>query len=123
MPVDLVGSLPSHLKRALEHPLRRRILRALGGVDTTRTLGSLAETIPGVSVSSVGWHALVLEECGGVSVAIGLPGVNSGGTCNRYSSNVADDQAVTKILELTRRSDAGEDLDSGHEDPAVANRG
>lgn len=103
-PPELAWALAPHLKRALDHPLRRRILRALNGNAEPRTLEELATLIPATSLSAIGYHVLTLEECGAVSVTASLTAATAS-HANRYASNVADDQAVREVLGQTRTCD------------------
>ena len=101
LPTELTESLAPHMQRALKHPMRRRILRALNGDGRSRTLEDLALANPGASVSTISYHVLVLESCGGVSVRTAAP--EDGG--NLYASNVGDDGGVTEFLRATRTAD------------------
>ena len=101
LPTELTESLAPHMQRALKHPTRRRILRALNGSGRSRTLEDLALANPGASVSTISYHVLVLESCGGVSVRTAAP--EDGG--NLYTSNVGDDGGVTELLRATRAAD------------------
>jgi DNA-binding transcriptional ArsR family regulator len=104
LPTELTETLAPHMQRALKHPMRRRILRALNGDGRPRTLEDLAVANPGTSVSTISYHVLVLESCGGLSVRTAAP--EDGG--NLYTSNVADDAAVTEFLRATRSGDEAE---------------
>ncbi|HVO54426.1 MAG TPA: helix-turn-helix domain-containing protein [Solirubrobacterales bacterium] len=101
LPTELTETLAPHLQRALRHPMRRRILRALNGDGEARNLEELALLNPGTSVSTISYHVLVLESCGGISVMTAAP--EDGG--NRFASNIADDGGVTEFLRLTREND------------------
>lgn len=105
LPFELAEALGPHLQRALEHPVRRRILRALNGAGETRTLEELTTLIPGTTVGMIHYHAGVLEECGSVSITVSLPGTNSASAGNRYASNIADDRTVMEALSSTREVD------------------
>ncbi len=105
LPTELTETLAPHMQRALKHPMRRRILRALNGDGQPRTLEDLAVANPGTSVSTISYHVLVLESCGGVSVRTATP--EDGG--NLYTSNVGDDGAVTEFLRATRVADETEE--------------
>lgn len=105
LPTELTETLAPHMQRALKHPMRRRILRALNGDGRARTLEDLALANPGTSVSTISYHVLVLESCGGLSVRTAAP--EEGG--NLYTSNIADDSAVTEFLRATRAGDETEE--------------
>lgn len=103
LPDDVALLLAPQLRRALDHPTRRRILRALNRAGDAQTISDLAEAIPGAWVSTIGYHTLVLEECGCVSVAVGL---SVSGTPGRtYASNIADNREVIGALQVTRHLD------------------
>jgi DNA-binding transcriptional ArsR family regulator len=103
LPADVAQLLAPHLHRALDHPTRRQILRALNRHGKAQTLADLAVAIPGAIVSTVGYHALVLEECGCISVTV-VPSPPDG-LKRAYSSNVIDDRVVSGALRATRRLD------------------
>ena len=105
LPTELTETLAPHMQRALKHPMRRRILRALNGDGRARTLEELAIANPGTNVSTISYHVLVLESCGGISVRTAAP--EDGG--NLYTSNVGDDNAVTEFLRATRTGDETEE--------------
>ncbi len=101
LPTELTDTLAPHMQRALKHPMRRRILRSLNGDGRARTLEELALLNPGTSVSTISYHVLVLESCGGITVRTSPP--DEGG--NRFTSNVGDDGVVTEFLRATRTAD------------------
>lgn len=98
-------TLAPHLKWALDHPVRRRMLRALNDDGKAQTLEELTTLIPGTNISTIGYHALALEECGTVSVTVSLAEPATGQAGNRYASNIGDDQAVRQVLSQTRECD------------------
>lgn len=94
-------------RRALGHPIRRRILRALNAATDVQAPTDLALVIPNVNTSAVGYHLRVLEEGGCISLAgEGVPG---DGTLPHYASDVADDRAVLDLLRSTRVADERDD--------------
>jgi DNA-binding transcriptional ArsR family regulator len=103
LPADVARTLAPGLRRALDHPTRRRILRSLNVNGGAQTLESLSDVAPNSSVSTIRYHALVLEECGGVSVSVAL--FRSGGSGPHYASNVADNRMVMEALRATRQLD------------------
>ena len=92
---------PSH--DALNHPVRRQILRAL--IESGRPLAPaeiVAAGLPRASLSAVAYHAGVLERSGEVSRTGGeLP--------PRYTTELAQDPKVVALLEATRRADEAAD--------------
>jgi len=103
LPPEVVDSLAPHQQRALDHPIRRQILRVLSRSATPQTLGDLCEGMPQESVSTIGYHLLVLEECAFVSVSGILTG--PGDAERHFASNVADNRAVMRALQETEQLD------------------
>lgn len=103
LPAEVAALLAPHLCRALDHQTRRQILRVLGRSSTPQTPTDLADAIPGSGLSMIGYHALVLEECGCVSVTV-APSL-SGSLKRAFVSNVTDNRLVTSALQATRRLD------------------
>jgi DNA-binding transcriptional ArsR family regulator len=103
LPPDLAADLPPYLREALNHRVRRRILRALNGHTRPQ---SLAEALvnPGGDVKSIAYHLRVLETCGSVSVSSEFPGGNR--SVWRYASKVPDNQRVIAVLVATSKADA-----------------
>lgn len=105
LPAELAETLAPHLTRALENSTRRRILRALNGEHESRTLVELATLVPGINISTIGYHVLILEECGTVSVTVSRLEAESGRESNHYASNIGEDQMVREVLSRTRQDD------------------
>ncbi len=106
LPGHLAKKLPPNLCDALEHPLRRRILRTLHTNAQRLSLSDLAAAGPApCSLSRVGYHVRVLNGSGLVKEAGSEP---AGGSTKRYfSSSVGDKQAVLAVLEDTEELDNG----------------
>jgi DNA-binding transcriptional ArsR family regulator len=88
---------------ALNHPVRRQILRIL--IDSGRPLAPaeiVAAGLPYASLSTVAYHARVLEQSGGVNRSGGEPP-------RRYTTELAADPEVVALLEATRRTDEAGD--------------
>jgi DNA-binding transcriptional ArsR family regulator len=107
LPPEVVEGLAPHQQRALEHPIRRRILRVLTHDSSPQTLIDLGEGIPDTSVSTIGYHLLVLEECAFVSVSGVLTG--PGDAERHFASNIADNRVVIQALQETQRLDELDD--------------
>jgi DNA-binding transcriptional ArsR family regulator len=103
LPVQLAKSLEPEARQALMHGVRRRILRMLNQDPTPRTTQDLLETFPGLSLSSVTYHVLVLGECGSLTVSRGkaIPGSFT----RLLSSNVVDDPQLVAVLRATESLD------------------
>ena len=96
--------LSEPLRRALNHPLRRRILRDIrddGGSKSPRQL-SIALGEP---VANVSYHARVLSDAG----AVALTGTRSvrGSIEHFYASTIAENAAAAELLESTAAEDRG----------------
>lgn len=64
LPTQLAASLRPEARQALMHGVRRRILRILNQDSVPQTTQDLVKAFPGLSLSSVNYHVLVLEKCG-----------------------------------------------------------
>jgi DNA-binding transcriptional ArsR family regulator len=103
LPPEVVEGLAPHQQRALDHPIRRQILRVLSRNARPQTLIEICEGIPDTSVSTIGYHLLVLEECAFVSVSGVLTG--PGDAERNFASNVADNRVVMTALQQTQELD------------------
>lgn len=103
LPPEVVEGLAPHQQRALDHPIRRQILRVLSRSAKPQTLADLCEGIPDTSVSTIGYHLLVLEECAFVSVSGVLTG--PGDAERHFASNIADNRVVMLALQETQELD------------------
>jgi DNA-binding transcriptional ArsR family regulator len=103
LPPEVVDGLAPHQQRALDHPIRRQILRVLSRTSNPQTLVDLCEGIPETSISTIGYHLLVLEECGFVSVSGVLTG--PGDAERHFASNIADNRVVMLALQETQELD------------------
>jgi DNA-binding transcriptional ArsR family regulator len=103
LPAEVALLLAPNLRRALDHQTRRQILRILNRNGGPQTPNDLTDAIPGASLSLIGYHSLVLEESGCVSVTVAPS--HAGGLRRAFVSNVTDDRLVTGALRATRRID------------------
>jgi hypothetical protein len=103
MPPEVSSTLAPYQRCALDHPIRRQILRALSQDADSRTLVDLSEEMPAANISTIGYHLLVLEKCDMVSVS----GVVTppGGAKRGFASNIADNQGVVTALSAMQRLD------------------
>lgn len=102
------SSVPAEQRRrVLEHPTRRRILRALHRHPEAQTLSELCGVIPSANTSTVGYHLRMLERGHCVSVVGEI--VHGDGVLPTYVSNLADDRAATMLLQETRAADERDD--------------
>jgi DNA-binding transcriptional ArsR family regulator len=86
---------------ALNHPLRRQILRTLIASDKPLSPSEIVAAVPGASVSTISYHALVLESSGAVGRT-----KSGGGAEDRYRAADPDPETIA-ILESTRAEDSG----------------
>ncbi len=104
LPLELAELLTPPLEHALNHPLRREIVRALNRSDRPRSAAELGETgLRNASVTLLNYHAAVLEGCDLVRVEDN--GGTGEGVGRRYSSNVTEDVQVIAILGATEAFD------------------
>ena len=83
------------------HGMRRRILRALSEGPAPSTLDDLLTIFPGVGLSTVYYHVLVLEDCG----SLARLGQDSGTSTRLLVSNVTDDAQYVLVLRATEELD------------------
>lgn len=104
LPLELAELLTPPVEHALNHPLRREILRALNASDEPRSAGEIVSgSLPKTGVTLVSYHASVLESADVLRVAEVEPSNES--FARRYSSNVANDPQIVAILGATESLD------------------
>jgi DNA-binding transcriptional ArsR family regulator len=104
LPIEFAELLDPPVEHALNHPLRRDILRALNQSDGPRSAGEIAtESLPKTAVTLINYHASVLETCDIVRIAEDEPSGRS--LSRRYASNVANDAQIVAILGATEPLD------------------
>lgn len=103
LPAHLAKSLSPEARQALMHGVRRRILRMFNQDATPRTTQGLLKTFPELSLSSVNYHVLVLDECG--SLAVSRAKATPGSFTRLLTSNVAEDPQLVAILRATESLD------------------
>jgi DNA-binding transcriptional ArsR family regulator len=111
LPMQLAQSLEPKTKHALMHGMRRRILRALSEDPTPRTSKDLLTTFPGVSLSTVSYHVLVLTDYG--SLAVSHVEQVHGTVVRSFVSNVADNAQYIAVLRATEQLDDVEENGPG----------
>ncbi len=97
--VEVMGMEENEARDALNHPVRRQILRTL--IASGRPLAPVeivAAGLPGASLSTVAYHARVLEGSGSVSRA-------NGDTPPRYTTDLSSNPEIVALLEATRGAD------------------
>jgi hypothetical protein len=103
LPDTLAAVLPPQLQTALDHRVRRQVLRVLNSSQEPRSPAEVAATLPGASISVVSYHAQVLEVSGTVHVADTRP--VEAGLARRYTSDVAGDPQVIAALHAMQPDD------------------
>ena len=103
LPLELAELLTPPLEHALNHPLRRDVLRALNRVGEPLTAPELAASIPVASITLINYHAAVLERCDLLRATENA--VAGDGFGRRYASNVAADVQIIAILGATETMD------------------
>ena len=104
LPLELAELLTPPLEHALNHQLRREVLRALNRSDRPRSAAELVTAcLPKTSVTLLNYHAAVLERCDLVRAIENE--VAGDGFSRRYSSNVAEDVQIIAILSATEALD------------------
>ncbi|MGV1049135.1 MAG: ArsR/SmtB family transcription factor [Solirubrobacterales bacterium] len=89
---------------ALNHPMRRRILRMLIESGDAKSASEIvAAGLPEASVSVIAYHARVLE--GGGMVSYGAVGPDAAEPTYRFAPSAAEDPEVIALLEATRGTD------------------
>lgn len=104
LPAELADRLAAKSRRALMHGTRRRILRALSEDPTPQTTQDLVATFPEVTLKTITYHVLVLEECG--SLRVSHVKQARGSFTRSFISNVADNAEIVAVLQATEPLDA-----------------
>lgn len=100
LPAEMAERLRPELQDALDHPLRREILRRLNGSGRGRTAVELASSLRPFRLSQVNYHMLVLD-CDGAVIATG----NSPTGGRSYVCDLSSEPEVVDVLQATQRCD------------------
>lgn len=88
---------------ALDHPVRRQILRTLIETKALLSASEIVSTgLPDHSISIVSYHLEVLEAAGKVSRSDEVPADDPS---RRYRATIGDDPETTALLDATRAED------------------
>jgi DNA-binding transcriptional ArsR family regulator len=98
----MAAMLEPKLRDALDHPVRRELLRALSQDGRAKNVTELGADLGGFRLSQIGYHLQVLRRSGSV-VSTGGPGIDRNRP--RYASQVAADGQVRAVLRATERWD------------------
>ena len=104
------GRLPAHIEdqvsaaelKALQHPIRRQLLRALESSDGSLGASDLTKTVP-CSLATAAYHLQVLVQSGLVEAVASVP--SQGRTTRLFSFSVEAESPVHAALEVTAESD------------------
>ncbi len=104
LPLELAELLAPEVEHALNHPLRRQILRTLGQSEKPRSAAEIVATgLPQAALAQVSYHAMVLESCDVIRVSEVVQ--DGGRSARRYTSNVVNDLQVVTVLGATEPLD------------------
>jgi len=95
--------LEPKLQDALDHPIRRELLRALNRSERPRSIGEIAAQFPPFGLSRLSYHLQVLWRSGTVASEPSCAGSGDGPA--HYASEVFDDGQVLAVLRATERWD------------------
>jgi hypothetical protein len=98
-PADL---LEPKVRQALNHPLRRQIVRTLND-SAARTTGELRQTLPVDNLAALHYHVLVLEQAEVIRGSELWDEVDA--PTRSYVTEVATDAAVASLLKATQPLD------------------
>ncbi len=98
----LAARLGPKLQDALDHPVRREVLRALHGERPARSVAEIGARLP-VRSGQLSYHLQVLRHCDTVASELAGGGVDRGRA--RYASAVSGDRGVRSVLRATERWD------------------
>jgi hypothetical protein len=95
---ELAASLDAKLQDALNHPVRREVLRGLNSGGGICTAPRLAERISPISLSRVNYHLQVLVRTEAVTRC--EPALSADGVAS-YQSNLCDEPGTRAVLKAT----------------------
>jgi DNA-binding transcriptional ArsR family regulator len=99
-----VPPTPDQILRGLNHPRRRRILRALHKAGEARSASEIAKAIR-VELKQVTHHFKVLKECGVIALTDSRP--VRGSVERFYASTVTGDKPTLLFLDSSEGHDEG----------------
>jgi len=104
LPIELAELLSPPAQHALNHPLRREIMRSLHQSEGTRSAAEIVSTkLPRTGVTLVNYHAGVLANCKLIDLA--TTEAAGDGLVRRYASTVSDDVQIIAVLGATEPLD------------------
>lgn len=101
LPARLAATLHPKMQDALDHPVRRDVLRSLSRGRRPRSVAEIRADLQVFRTSQLGYHLSVLRHSGAVASA------SNGGPQRqvRYASEVGEDGKVKAVLRATERGD------------------
>lgn len=99
----LSARLKPDLQAALDHPVRREVLRVLGRRPRPWSIAELGVDLRGLHPSQLRYHLQVLQRLGIVASDPGSGGADRGRS--RYLSAVRGDEHVDMVLRVTEKRD------------------
>ena len=99
----LAATLEPRLRNALDHPIRREVLRSLDRRSGPRSIAELQAELSPFQARQLYYHLRVLEEAGLATPATNGP--TSAGSYARYASEAVGDSRVRAVLRATERWD------------------
>jgi DNA-binding transcriptional ArsR family regulator len=100
----LASTLEPKLQDALDHPLRREVMRVLNRDPRPRSVGELQAELSRFPAGQLGYHLRVLREAG-IVVAVEGNAAAASGSYVRYASGVVGNSQVRAVLRATERWD------------------
>jgi DNA-binding transcriptional ArsR family regulator len=97
LPPALVVGLDEKTQHALNHPVRRELLRCLNKERVPRTVGQLALDFPPATLSRLSYHLKVLARYGAARVV--------GAGAPSYMSALGEEPSVLAVLQVTEEWD------------------
>jgi DNA-binding transcriptional ArsR family regulator len=101
LPGQLAAGLGPRLQDALDHPVRRELLRTLSRGSRSRSTAEIHAQLGAFRPSQLCYHLQVLRRAGAV---VAIP-AGDAGSRPRYASGTAADEEVRAVLRATERQD------------------
>jgi DNA-binding transcriptional ArsR family regulator len=103
LPARLAATLEPGLQDALDHPVRRELLRTLSHKPRPRTIAEIGTDLHGFPLGQLNYHLQVLRRSGAVAAESTEVSASSAGA--RYASEVFEDGQIRTVLRATEKWD------------------